>query len=371
MQQKSAKKNYLFKAGLYIILTLGLLIFSILWLRFFSLTPDKTITAKFSESGPITKGIPVFYHGVNIGKVDKVDFSDDFRYTMIKLLIYRKMTLPDNVYAEIKTEGLTGQKYIEILYPEKPSGEILKDGDVIEGRLTAFNEIIKAVSQAVKDGQIEKVFGTFKKTAVNASEASKKTVHLLNVVENILISNRGDIRTFVSEAASGAGNINVASASIRSITTSTELQENIRSTASYIPQSSTKLNTITANISKIAVDIDRVTGNPEFQEDLLKTVNSAGNITQRLDTGDLNCSIKKILEDTDKIINRYDCIGESFSEMMGERYLLMRLMFGKPGESFEKCTNLKCFEQEELYKSNICPFSCPNYIPPTRGQGCR
>jgi len=361
MLQKSDKGNYLFKAGVYIILTLGLLIFSILWLRFFSIMPDKTITAKFSECGPITKGIPVFYHGVNVGKVDAVDFSDDFRYTMIKILIYRKkMALPKNVYAEIKTEGLTGQKYVEILYPDNPSKEILQDGDIIEGRLTAFAQIIKAINQAVKNERIEKVFGEIKKTATNASDASKKMVRVLKLLEEIINSNRSDIRTFFNGAAISAGNIKVASASIRNISTAPELQANINSSVSYIPKNTTKLNNIATKISKITDDIDKITGNPKFQDGFVKTFDGTGNIAESLAKGDLNCLIKKTLQDTDRTINRYDCIGGSFSEMMSERFLFMRLMFGKPGKSFQKCANLQCIE-EELYKPCPCPtYSCPN-----------
>ena len=82
-----------------------------------------------------------------------------------------------------------------------------------------------------------------------------------------------------------------------------------------------------------------------------------GNLSERINNGDLNCLITKTIQDTDRTVNRYDCIGESFSEMMGERFLLMRLMFGKPGQSFQKCTNLQCIEKEN---AKLCPtYSCP------------
>jgi len=125
-------------------------------------------------------------------------------------------------------------------------------------------------------------------------------------------------------------------------------------------KSSQKLDTITANLQKITVDADKITGNPEFKEGLIKTADNAGIFSERLNKGDLNCLITKTLKDTDRIVNRYDCIGESFSGMMGERFLLMRLMFGKPGQSFQKCSDLQCIEEQ---LRNPCPFpaySCPN-----------
>jgi len=356
MLKKSDSKNIMFKAGLFIIFTLSLLIFSILWLRFFSLIPDKTIIVKFAEIGPVSTGIPVYYHGVNIGKVSELNFSDDYKYTLVTALIYKKnLNLPKNVYAEIRTTGLTGQLYLEILYPDKPSKQTLKDVDTIEGRLSAIQLAQKDLRYMIKS-----IATGATDTTKNASEASKKLTRVLTLTEEILNSNRNDIRTFVSEASLSASDFHVASASIKNLSTSPELQQNIKSSASYIPKSSKKLDNITANINKITVDIDKVTGNPKFQEGLIKTISGIGNISESLDKGDLNCLIKKTLEDTDRTINRYDCIGGSFSEMMSERFLLMRLMFGKPGKSFQKCTNLQCIEEENS-KLNSCPaYSCPN-----------
>jgi len=154
MQKKSENGKDLFKAGLFVIFCMSLIIFSIFWLRFFSFTTEKTIIAKFAECGPISKGTPVFYHGVNIGKVKDVTFSKDFKDTLVEIAIYKKnMDLPKNVSTQIKIEGLTGQKYLDIIYPDKPSGQILADNDVITGNLSDMQLIQKALSSAVTSGK--------------------------------------------------------------------------------------------------------------------------------------------------------------------------------------------------------------------------
>jgi len=361
MEKRSDNDYILFKAGLFIIFTLSLLIFSILWLRLFSLSPEKIITAKFEECGPISKGVPVYYHGVNIGKVDDVNFSDDFRYTLVKILIYRrKLALPKNIYAEIKTEGLTGQKYVGISYPENPSKETLQNGDVIEGRLSDFYQIAKSVSKAIKNGQLEKTFGQLDNTSTNATAASEKAVQLLTLLQEVINSNRSDIRKLISESALSAANVHISSTSIKNLSTSPEINQDIRTTISNMSKSSQKLDKITTNVQKITVDMDKITGDCNFREDILKTADNAQIFSERLNRGDLNCLITKTLQDTNRTVNRYDCIGASFSDMMGERFLLMRLMFGKPGQSFQKCTDLQCVE-EQLYKPCPCPnYSCPN-----------
>lgn len=354
MKKKLENGDVLFKAGLFIIFTLALLLFSVLWLRYFSLTPDKIIIAKFADSGPISKGIPVYYHGVNIGKIDGTEFSKDFKYTLVHILIYKKnMDLPKNVYAEIRTTGLTGQTYLEIIYPNNPSSEILKNGDTIEGRLSAIQLVQKTISVAIKNGTIENTIKEVHDTTVNTSDASKKMTQVLILLDEIMVSNRDDFRTLVKKSALSANNVQITSDSIKKLSTSTELQQNIRSTISNMSKSSQKMD-------KITTDVDKITGDPKLRHDILKTSSNAGDFSERLNKGDLNCLITKTLLDTDKTVNRYDCIGESFSQMMTERFLLMRLMFGKPGKSFKKCTNLQCIE-EQMYNTYPCPtYSCPS-----------
>lgn len=346
-KRKSDNEAILFKAGIFIIFTLVLLIFSILWLRFFSFVPEKAIIVKFAECGPISKGMPVYYHGVNIGKINGTDFSKDFRYTLISVSIYKKhIDVPDNVYAEIKTTGITGQNYLEILYPDNPSKKILKNGDTIEGRLSDMELLAKAISIAVKEGTVNRTIKEVGKTTMNTAAATKKAEQVFKLLNEILSSSRGDFKKIISESALSASNFHSASVSIKSISASPELQQNIKSSAAFIPKNSAKFGAVISNINKISVDVDKVTGNCKFQEGLIKAAEGTGNFAERLDKGDLNCLIKKTLGDTDRTINKYDCIGNSFNEMMSQRFLLIRLMFGKPGESFRKCNNLKCIEEK-------------------------
>ena len=117
MAAKHDKQSAEFKSGLFIIISLALLIFSILWLRYFAITPDKHIVARFRDPGPVERGMPVYYQGVNVGKVPKIEFSKNFKYTYVYLDIYKKLELPANITAMVKTEGLAGQKYVNISYP--------------------------------------------------------------------------------------------------------------------------------------------------------------------------------------------------------------------------------------------------------------
>ena len=60
-----------FNAGIFIIITIIMFIFVILWLRYFAVRPYMTVIASFRKTGPITTGTQVYYKGVNVGRVGK------------------------------------------------------------------------------------------------------------------------------------------------------------------------------------------------------------------------------------------------------------------------------------------------------------
>src|SRR3989339_2180054 len=103
MPRESEKKGAEFKAGIFIIVILALLIFSVLWLRYFAIRPQMTIIAKFVNPGPITTGLPAYYKGLNIGSIRKLAFTEDYKYSLLHIEIYQKnFKIPKNVSAVIK-----------------------------------------------------------------------------------------------------------------------------------------------------------------------------------------------------------------------------------------------------------------------------
>jgi len=361
MKTKAEHEKTLYKAGIFIILTVTLLIYSILWLRYFALLPDKNIIVKFKECGPISTGMPVYYNGVDIGKADKIDFSKDFRYTLVSISIYKKgLDLPNNIYGELKTQGLTGQKYLNIVYPEHPSATILKTNDVIEGRLSSIEYIIKGLNEFISKGDLNQAVKDFRKNAVHISKVIQKIDNVLEILQKILKLNESDIRKLINQGAMSASNINITTDSIKKISSSPELNKNINSAVTNILSGSEKFdksmsdtNETILGANKIINGIGNVTGNLQFQESIISTAHETDSFLKNLNSGDLNTSVNKILHDTDRTINRYDCLGDSFGDLMHQRFLILRLMFGKPGKSFEKCTNWDCLMQQQQQQKEL------------------
>ena len=79
--------------------------------------PVLTLIAKFDKLPPVSKKLNIYYKGYKVGKTSKILLSEDSKYTLLYLDIYKKgLQLPENVFAKIKIqEDKNKNDYIEII----------------------------------------------------------------------------------------------------------------------------------------------------------------------------------------------------------------------------------------------------------------
>ena len=87
------------------------------------------VTAVFSSLGGLKVGATVEIAGVEIGRVKNISLRDDYQASVI-LDINKEVKLQDDSMASIKTKGLLGENFVDIV----PGGEdeIIKDGGKIQ-----------------------------------------------------------------------------------------------------------------------------------------------------------------------------------------------------------------------------------------------
>lgn len=108
------------------------------------------VTAKFDNVGDLKVGSPVSMAGVNIGRVEAVDFDpNDFRAVVRMRIQPQFSSIPEDSDASIQTAGLLGGKYVGI----GPGGSdvYLRDGSTIEFTQSAI----------VLENLINKFFASF------------------------------------------------------------------------------------------------------------------------------------------------------------------------------------------------------------------
>ena len=88
-----------------------------------------TVTARFESVAGLKNGAYVEIAGVAVGKVSSIILSQELQIALVEMDIEKKFVLTDDVIASVKTSGLIGDKYIQLI----PGGsdDILKNGDLI------------------------------------------------------------------------------------------------------------------------------------------------------------------------------------------------------------------------------------------------
>ncbi len=185
------------KIGVFVFITLCLLLFLVLSIGQFQLFKDtKDVYVYFDFINGLVKNAPVRYAGVEIGRVrdiqilssdetliDKVD-----KPVEVMLRVLNTIDIPTHAHVSINTLGLLGEKYVEIssqvrTTEEKGSRVFLEDGGRIIGEdLVTMGELLESGKVIVSSLQrtmlsIEELTGTLN----NAFQRDK----LVSIVDNV------------------------------------------------------------------------------------------------------------------------------------------------------------------------------------------
>ncbi|MFO7761231.1 MAG: outer membrane lipid asymmetry maintenance protein MlaD [Desulfobia sp.] len=87
-----------------------------------------TLEAEFQNVAGLKEGAVVTIAGVQVGRVDKITLTDDFR-AMARLYLPRDIKVTEDAMASIKTQGIIGDKYVRI--SQGGAMNYLKEGDLI------------------------------------------------------------------------------------------------------------------------------------------------------------------------------------------------------------------------------------------------
>jgi phospholipid/cholesterol/gamma-HCH transport system substrate-binding protein len=95
------------------------------------------VFARFQSVSGLIAGAHVELAGVHIGKVDSIALDPKRLVAVVELKIQKSLKLSDDVIASVRTSGLIGDKYIELVPGN--SDNILKPGGLITETESAVN----------------------------------------------------------------------------------------------------------------------------------------------------------------------------------------------------------------------------------------
>lgn len=217
---------------------------------------------------------PVTINGLNVGKVQEIDFTEDGSgKLLIKMVIEKDFDFSKNSEAQLYEAGLIGGKAIAII-PAYDNAENAKKGDYIKGTVKAG--LSELVNQRLTPLQ-EKLESTF----VNADTL------LLNL--NSVFDNRTkvNLRNSIAELNTTISSFKETSESLNELVASN--QENLKSTLSNV-------KTISDNLSKITDSIAQ-SNLGETIKNLESTISNFNNILEKIEKGE--GSVGKLMNDQD------------------------------------------------------------------------
>lgn len=112
------------RAIVFVLLTLGLLVFTYVLVFRVDFGGSTKVTVRFSTVGTIQSGSPVRQSGLKVGSVSKVLLAPGGRGEVdVELALYRGLTVRTKDQISIVTAGLLGDQFIDILPgdPEAPA----------------------------------------------------------------------------------------------------------------------------------------------------------------------------------------------------------------------------------------------------------
>ncbi len=318
-------------------------VFVILYIFKYVLKP--TIILEFQDSQIVPKGTVVEFKGHKISKIYKIKLSDDLKKTYAYFRLKSMfMKLPSNIIATLKINKNTNKEYIQLNLPEKPSKKKLRHNIVIQAE--AAPSLDAFIEEQLEKGTLDTVSGDFTETMTNINKTTKKVEQAVDEINSIIKENRISINKTIAAFSRTAQNIEKISQNINSITKDKKLKDNIID--------------ITTNVESFTENIDKITTSRELamtmknlddtMESLKYTSINLRNITRNVDCatrslhvtfGKLNC----LLDNANITTKNLYCLSNGAQVMLGKRFLLPRMLFGKPGKVFE-----------EQRQNCICPY---------------
>lgn len=201
-----------FKAGLFVVLSIVILVMMILRVSQGGLLFSNTypIYLELDSAMGLAKNTPVKIAGVDVGLVEDIVLSDQ-SHAIAKLSVRKGVAVAKDARATVKTTGVLGDAYIDITQAG-PVTEKLKEGAVITdvsnyGDFNAVTSQVSAIADDVKaiTAQMRKLMAgdnsTFEHTMKNIEKISAS-------LSRVTAANEGNINAIIKNLGELSHNLN-------------------------------------------------------------------------------------------------------------------------------------------------------------------
>lgn len=277
------------------------------------------VVVRFNELGPLTKNMYAYYNGFKIGKIVRIGPDKDFKHILVKVnLNQNNIQLPQNTVVFVERFP-NGELYLQFLYPNSPSLNSIKRGDMLEG-IAQYNLEQFMMGQSVS-GMSDVVSLHIIKALNSADAANQQMTEFFKVTSRLIKGNGKGITASVNNTEAMTKNL-------------AEMAENLKQASQNLNLTSKKLNgTFEESILKdSALNVKDSTSNIKGATSNIK--DTTENIAKA--TKDIDKTMQKV-DDTISQLNstarNLNSITGGFNETLSKKFGGMRIMFGTPVKS--------------------------------------
>ena len=317
------------KVGLFVLIgfiLLGYMSFQV-GQRGFGFGRGYLVDVVFDNAAGLTADATVKIAGVEIGRVESIRLKDG--KAVVSLRIPQDVKLEKDVLAAIKTHGILGDKYIEIIpgtlgsaamQPGERISHVERQADVdrLLNQLAAIADDVKMVS-----GSLSKVMGG-QAGAESMGAILENTRQLTRNLNNVVVSNEAALKAMLENTRQLTGNLNrVVSQNDEKIVA---VIDNLKGASKEMEKTFASLNEITEGVKKGEGTLGQLARDKEMAVKLNKTVVSLQEVTDKINQG--RGTIGKLVNDEETVnnlnqslsgLNRYINKTESFRTHVGYR----------------------------------------------------
>jgi phospholipid/cholesterol/gamma-HCH transport system substrate-binding protein len=233
-------------------------------------------------------GSAVRYAGVPIGSVKAAKVEPD--QVVVTMHVNKDVKIPQEAEFSIGSDGVMGEKYVDVRPPKKYSGVYLKPGSSLTGQASGdINEfmansgkvlekvegIADALNNVFGDKEVQK---SMRDGFINAREISNNLNKFTKVMADSAKENQAEIKNMVSQFNQMSVRMNQAMGHLESLMKGADANgqtgKNVAVMAQNLAVTSKNLEDITQALAEVARD-------PQTKDDLKATIHNARGVTER------------------------------------------------------------------------------------------
>ena len=278
------------KVGLFTVTALALALAIVMHLSHFSFgePPNYKVTASFKYVDGLKPGALVRYAGVDVGNVRTV--TTDGVGAKVVLQIKNETKIPQNAVITISSDGLMGEKFVNIYAAEKKAALYLKNNDVVKGTEAHNIETLMTAASATME-KVDKLVTAMNKiianpavqdSIINSASNLKKITDNMNeataVIARLSIANEGNINGMVRNMTAITANMQQTTGQIEKMMNQLngdgQMAENMRGAIA-------NLSATSARIDKMAANLEPVIADPDTAAELKSMIHNASDVSKR------------------------------------------------------------------------------------------